>query len=209
MLIPARILRAQALQLDPTLADLTPREAAQRDRILEFGQSLMAQNGPHRLNLTRFATAIKMASWTIKKHFPDLHALLGELCRRHLARIALAIAEVPPNAPQRRRHAAYLAATRDQAGRLTEMHHLFTCFHATLPPDELEPVLAMHLAIGETLAPGHAHAMLTVLDNPGFTAADIEVVHGALTAPPPPLRPIPATVVFPRPNPAPLPQAPP
>jgi AcrR family transcriptional regulator len=101
MEIPHRILRAHALDLDPTLRDLTTRELERQERILKIAQSLFVRYGRHTITFRGLATAMKMATATLRKHYTCLDALLAALLHRHLQQITKAMGEVPQEAPNR------------------------------------------------------------------------------------------------------------
>ena len=206
MQTPARILRAQACDIDPALNDLTTREIAQRDYILKLGQALMARNGPHAMSFTSFAHAMKMAPTTLRKHYCDLDALLAAILRRHLKAIATALGALPrdtPDLPKARRQ-VFLEATSSGFAALSPAHHLFARYYHTLPADEREPIETTWFGLAELLAPGHGHRALALLDASLFSPAQVETMLAALAAPsaaaPPP-------EIQPKPEPEPEPQA--
>ncbi len=176
MQIPARLLRARAMEIDPTLAELTPRETEREQRILRNAQSLFARFGRHAITFTALAIAMKMAPRTLRKHFTCLDALFAEILTRHLQHVAAACLHLPNGAPAQARRAAYLAATRTKTGELTEAHRLFVQQRLALPPDALEQLEAAYLSLGATLGGPSPHETLSILDNPYCTEARIETL---------------------------------
>lgn len=203
MKIPARILRSHVMDIDRTLRELTQREEAREERILQDAQFLIARFGAAAITFTNLAIAIKVAPATMRRHFPDFDALLGEIMRRHLRAVAKAIAEIPPEAPDRRRQqrAAYLTATRN-IGAPTEAHLILTTYRNTLPEDERTTVNDLRGQIGEMLSPGEAEATLHLLDCPHFDIAQIEAMLTAAQSPSPQPQPAAPPAAEPQPPPA-------
>jgi AcrR family transcriptional regulator len=187
MHIPARILRAEACDLDPSLRDLTGAQSQQRDRILAIAQALMVRHGPHAISFSAFARALKLAPATLTRYFCDLDEVLSAILTNHLMAISRALGEVPKDAPnpQAARRAAYLRVTRTGYGGLTEAHYLFTAFHRLLPPDVREPLHDIQCGLAWMLCPERPHEALALLDAPAFQPADLEAALAALTAAPP------------------------
>jgi len=175
MLIPARILRAHAMDVAPSLRDLTAREIQREELILTTAAHLLARFGAAAISFTNLAIAIKVAPSTLRKHFPDFPALLGEIMRRHLQTLVSAIAAVPRDAPDRRRlqRAAYIEATRF-LGAPTAAHLILVTHRTTLPDDERESVNAIRDQIGEILAGANGEAALNLLDCSCYDTAQIE-----------------------------------
>jgi AcrR family transcriptional regulator len=175
MLIPARILRQHAMDVDPTLRHLTPREEAREERILKTAIHLITRFGVAAISFTNLAIGIKIAPSTLRKHFADFDALLGEIMRRHLQIISQALAAVPCDAPDRprRQRAAYIEATRC-LGAPTATHLILTNYRANLPDDERETVNAIREQIGLELAGADGEACLHLLDCPGYDIDQIE-----------------------------------
>jgi AcrR family transcriptional regulator len=183
MHIPARILRSHAMDIDLTLRDKTQREVAREERILQDAQYLIARFGAAAITFTNLAIAIKIAPSTMRKHFADFDALLGEIMRRHLRRVLNAIAEVPPGTPDRQRlqRAAYIGATRT-LGAFTEAHLILTTYLATLPEDERCSVMDMRAQLGTILAGSDGEATLHLLDCLHYDLDQIEDMLAAAAA---------------------------
>jgi AcrR family transcriptional regulator len=183
---PHRILRAHAEDLDPTLRDLTIREIGRQERIHKVAQSLFVRYGRHTITFRGLATAMKMATATLRKHYTCLDALLAALLHQHLMHISKAFGDVPHDAPNRPKalRAAYLAATRTGLGGFTEAHALFVMQRATLPPDLLESIEEIHLGLGARLGGPSALETLTFMDNPAVDAARIDAILATYEAPP-------------------------
>jgi AcrR family transcriptional regulator len=184
MHIPARILRSHLMDIDRTLRDLTAREQAREERILRDAQFLIARFGAAALTFTNLAIAMKIAPATLRRHFADFDALLGEIMRRHLRAIASAIGEIPHDAPNRARlqRAAYITATRT-LGAPTEAHLILTTHRTTLPEDERASVAGLRGQIGLELGGTNGEATLYLLDCPHFTIDQIEPMLEAAAQP--------------------------
>jgi AcrR family transcriptional regulator len=169
------------MDIDPTLRDLTQREQAREDRILRDAQFLIARFGAAAITFTNLAIAIKIAPGTLRRHFTDFDALLGEIMRRHLRAIATAIGEIPIDAPHRARlqRAAYISATRN-LGAPTEAQLILITHRNTLAQDERESVNDLRATIGQILGGDHAEATLHLLDCPHYDAGQIERMLAAL-----------------------------
>jgi AcrR family transcriptional regulator len=183
MHIPARILRAEEEDRSGIRLDLTGREIEQRDTILAAATNHMARHGRHAITLAAFALALRMPAGAIRRIFPDLDNLLGEILRRHLHEIARAIGRVAHDAPNRAaaRRAAYLEYTRGPFGGLTPAHTLLVRDRHLLPPDESESVEATRASIGLALAGDNGATALALLDAPEVELPQIEA---ALAVPP-------------------------
>jgi AcrR family transcriptional regulator len=201
MQIPARILRAEACDLDPSLRDLTIAQEEQRDRIMAIAQTLMMRHGPHAISFTAFARALKIGPATLRRYFCDLDELLGVILTRHLMALSRAISEIPRDTPNLHaaRRAAYVRATRAAFGALTGEHYLFTAYHHMLPPDQLEPLRDIHFSLANMLCPERPHEALALLEGPALDPAQIEAALAAIihakpqpAAPPPVPQPEPA-----------------
>jgi AcrR family transcriptional regulator len=166
MRIPARILRATCAEITGGAPRLNPRQQLRQDRILAVGEAFMAECGPHRVTIQSLAAAVEIAPATLRRHFPDLGALFGEILRNHLRRIVQAVGEIPHDAPDRARQqrAAYFALTRTPRGECTPAHRLLVRFRHTLPDDELVTVEALRRTLGETLGGTLGDQALSLLD---------------------------------------------
>jgi AcrR family transcriptional regulator len=178
MQTPHRLLRADAQEFDRNPPDLSPRERARHDRILEVGRAILARRGRHAVSFTGLAAALRMAPATLRRHVPDLDALLCEILRQHLRDIATEIGKIPHAAPDRnrQRRAAYLAFTRTAFGGFTEAHLLLVRDRHTLPDDVLPAIEETRLALGGNLAGDMACEALSHLDNPFLSPARIEAI---------------------------------
>jgi AcrR family transcriptional regulator len=173
-----RLLRADAERFDRNPPPLSAKERERHDRILEVGRSILAHRGRHAVSLVGLAVALRMAPPTLRRHFPDLDALLCEILRTHLREIAVEIGKIPHTAPDRnqQRRAAYLAFTRTALGGFTEAHRLLVRDRHTLPDDLLAAIEETRIALGFNLAGNMAHEALSHLDNPFLTPARIEAI---------------------------------
>ena len=180
MLIPARILRKHAMDVDPTLRLLTPKEEAREERILTTAAHLITRFGAAAISFTNLAIAIKIAPSTMRRHFADFDALLGEIMRRHLQTIAEALGAVPRDAPDRPRlqRAAYIEATRG-LGAPTAAHFILATYRTILPDDERDSINAIREQIGIILAGADGEACLHLLDCPCY---DIDQIERMLSA---------------------------
>lgn len=178
---PTRSLRSQADAVGKNGPDFkfNRRDWERHDAILLTGEILLARHGHMSFSFRAFALAMRLSRCTLERHFIDLHDLLGEILRRHLAKVIDAIAKVPrdtPNRLQAMRH-AYLAATRNAEGDFTDAHLLLIRDRAKLPPDILDAVDGAHYGIGVMLSePGKVTDTLEILDWEGVTPDEIELV---------------------------------
>jgi len=193
---PARILRAFAKDIDPALRDLNTRQYERQERILKIAQHLMARFGRHAISFSGLATAMKMATQTLRFHYCDLDELLAEILRRHLMAIAKAFGQVPdgPDRPKALR-AAYYAFTRTGFGGFIEAHGLLIHELRHLPPDLRETLEQMQHSLADSMAPlsdqNMAGKVLTLLDSPCFSLDEIELCLAPLPASPPAPKPKP------------------
>ncbi len=196
--IPARILRAEAIDREPALNDLNQRERLQRERILHHAPAMFLRHGRAAISFRNLAVALKMAPTTLRKHFADLDALLAKILTDYLLTLSRTLGEVPHDLPDRRlgTRAAYLAATRGPFGGHTEEHALFLRERHTLPPDLRANIDDLHFLIGSHCAGDLAGKALALLDCPWFEAAEIETTLASYATPPaaeppsPPAEPI-------------------
>jgi AcrR family transcriptional regulator len=184
MRTPDRILRADVEDLERNPPPLTQREQLQYDRILTLAEGIMARRGSHTLTAAGLAQALCISSGTLRRHFPDLDALLATLLSRHLRKIAHALGEVPHDAPDRPQQlrAAYLAYTRSILGGFTAAHLLLVRDRALLPEDLLTNIERTRTGLGDTLAYGHAEEALGLLDMRSLDAPRIEAALAAIIA---------------------------
>ncbi len=185
-IIPARLLRAHADDMPGARYRLSSQERDREERIIAAGISMFARFGRAGVTMGNFAMSLRMSPATIRRHFPDLDALLAEILYRHLAALAAAIGEPvrqgdPAKAARRR---AYLTASRTPYSAPTERHLLLLRDRHSLPPDLLQPIEAVRLQLGEMLAGDHAEAALSLLDTPTLQAPQIEAMLAALAPEP-------------------------
>jgi AcrR family transcriptional regulator len=182
MLVPPRILRAQADRLAGGLPSFTARERERHELIIKTGQALMSEHGRLAITFANLAVALRIGTGTLRRHFTDLDALLGEIVTRHLRDILRRFAAIPHETPRRQEHlrAAYFAATRRPWGGLTEAHLLVTRDRHLLPDDVLRPIVACHREIGIIIAPEQAIEALQLLDCPWFDPSFTEPVLALL-----------------------------
>ena len=177
---PARMLRSYLEHAVPGLKPtLTPRQQAERQKILAAGKSLFARFGTHTIALTEFAIAIRLSPATIRSHFCDLDSLLAEILRTHLQNLQTLLAKIPSKNPKARRK-AYLAATRTVLNSPTEAHLLLLRDAKSLPPDLAEPLDTVRETIGEMLAGDLGPVALTLLDKTDLQGPQIEAMLAAL-----------------------------
>jgi AcrR family transcriptional regulator len=187
MFIPARILRATARSLDPNPRYLTTREREREERALLLGRGLLAIYGRNALRFGDMAAGLELSPATLRRHFTDLDALLGEILRIHLRGLSSAIGTVNPEDPDRfkKRRAAYMAYTRTPLGGLTHAHLLLVRDLKLLPPDERDGIEETLYGLAECLLPPedaiHAPTVLGLLDNTGLGAAAIDAALAAQT----------------------------
>jgi AcrR family transcriptional regulator len=187
MFIPARILRATARSLDPNPRNLTTREREREVRVLSIGRGLLAIYGRNALKFGDVAAGLEISPTTLRRHFTDLDALLGEILRLHLRALSIAIGRVNAEEPDRfrKRRAAYLAYTRTPMGGLTHAHLLLARDLKLLPDDERVGIEETLEGIAECLLPPqdaiHAPTVLGLLDNPGLGAPAIDAALAAQT----------------------------
>jgi AcrR family transcriptional regulator len=184
MSIPTRILRARAQNRAPAEYALTARQQNRHEHIVATAQCLMSAYGSANIAFRDLAIALRMGSATLRFHFVDLDALLGEILSRHLHAVATVIGGIQPDAadPKAARRAAYLAYTRGADGGLTEAHLLLVRDRHLLPPDLLEGLEGMRRHIGELLAGDMADEALLLLDCPRMNGPRIEACLAALAA---------------------------
>jgi AcrR family transcriptional regulator len=154
----------------------TRRQNDRYERILTIAEVMMAQFGVHGLTFRATAIALRMAPVTLCMHFVDLDALCGEILRLHLRKIANALGTVPHDAENRRQRLrqAYLQATRQPLGGLTNAHLILTRDRHFLPMDELDQIERLRTGLGEILAgPGNPD-ILQVLDTPWIAPDQME-----------------------------------
>jgi|GEM_PF-1280947 len=177
-----RLLRAEADNLD----DFTPRyrtarESALREHIVKTSQALLARHGRHDISFAALALALRIGAGTLRRHFIDLDALLGEILSRHLMDLSRHLGEIPFTDPdrERKKRAKYLEYTRTPFGGLTEAHLLFVRDRHTLPEDLLSSLEQTRDGIGNLLGPD-PHETLTLLDTPYISHPRIEAMLAAL-----------------------------
>jgi len=174
MPIPARILRAAAQDISRP----DTGASATRDHILNVAQHLMATYGSEEITFANLAIALCMGTTTLRRQFADIHALLGEVLRRHVRGISAALGKVPAGTTDQRKalRAAYYNFAHAPFGGLTAAHHLFQRDRHLLPPDERETIDIIHANMGRTLAGGLGAEALMMLDSPFMELARIETL---------------------------------
>ncbi len=198
---PPRILRAEIEDIPGARLQLSARERERQAVILAAGRRVLVNHGRAGIRLADLAIALGMAPGTIRRYFPDLDYLLGEILRTHLLAISSAIGNTLREAmdatstgtlagPQRQAvaRAAYLAATRTVLGGHTEAHLLLLRERHHLPPDLLTNIEATRTALGEVLAGDHGAQALGLLDMPELSPAMIEGMLRVLSPAAPRLR---------------------
>jgi AcrR family transcriptional regulator len=166
----------------------TERQRKRHENIVDCGRATIAEFGLRDIRVARFATAMRMALCTLRRHFTDLDELLGEICRRHLQAIAIALGAIDPESPDpaRARRAAYIALTRGPHGGLTEDQILLTRDSLLLPADERHSIEATRRALATNLAGPNCDCpdkVLALLDDPALDLAEIEFLVANLAPP--------------------------
>ena len=207
---PPRILRAEIEDIPGARLRLSARERERQAVILAAGRRVMVNHGHTGIRLADLAIALGMAPATIRRYFPDLDELLGEILRTHLLAISSAIGDALRAVPaatattgaahrQAAARAAYLAATRTVLGGHTEAHLLLLRERHHLPPDLLAGIEGTRAALGEVLAGDHWAEALGLLDLADLSPAMIEGMMRVLV---PPARTAPRLQVISRMEPA-------
>jgi AcrR family transcriptional regulator len=170
---------------------LTPRQRKRQDDILNLTEQLITRFGPVTTSMRLIAHALRITHATLRWHFSDTDAILGEILRRHLHRLGAFLAEVPRDEPdyQRRKREAFVAFTRGPYGGATVPHQLFVNHLSNLPDDIRIPIENTYTNLGFSLAGDLCEEALDLLDNPRHDSREIE---RRLTATPPPAAPQPA-----------------
>ena len=153
--------------------------------ILTTAAHLIVRFGAPAISFTNLAVAIKIAPTTMRRHFPDFHALLGEIMRRHLKTISAALGAVPRDVPDRRRQqrAAYIEATRF-LGAPTAAHLILVTYRAILPEDERESVNGIRDQLAMALGGDNGELALHLLDCPCCDLDQIERMLATATGAP-------------------------
>ena len=182
MHINPRILRAEADAFDRQQRFLPERDRQRREHILTVAQALLSRHGRHAITFGAMAAALRMAPATLRRHFIDLDALLGEILSRHLLALAAAMGQVPFNDPDRSRkkREAYFTFTHGPFGSLTEAHLLYTRDRHSLPEDLLTSLEQTREGLGEFLAGPNGREALLLLDTPYIPLTNIEAMLAAL-----------------------------
>jgi AcrR family transcriptional regulator len=177
-----RILRAEADKFDRQQRFPDERDRQKRELILTAAQALLSRHGSHTITFRAMAAALRMAPATLRRHFFDLDALLGEILSRHLMDLSRHLGEIPFTDPDRARkkRQAYYSFTHGPLGGLTEAHLLFTRDRHLLPDDILSNLHQTREGLGELLAGPNGREALLLLDTPYITLANIEAMLAAL-----------------------------
>jgi AcrR family transcriptional regulator len=185
MHISPRIIRAEAEALGCLPKFLTDKQREQRDNILRLGRSILAKHGRDRVGFIDIAVGLNITKAALRRHFVDIDALLGNIILRHLRALVAELAKIPHDAPdrERKRRAAYIAATRTPMGGLTQDHLLLVRDLKLLPEDERIPLELLRDEIGRIVAGEHFELALELLDQPYFDANDVEAKLAPHTAP--------------------------
>ncbi len=189
-----RLLRAEIEDIPGARPRLSARERERQAVILAAGRRVLVNHGSAGVRLSDLATALGMAPATIRRYYPDLDELLGDILRTHLLAISSAIGEALRAAPtpasqarpahrQATARAAYLAATRTVLGGHTEAHLLLLRERHNLPADLLAGIEGTRDALGEVLAGDLGAEALGLLDMANLSPAMIEGMLRVLVAP--------------------------
>lgn len=181
-----RILRGYADSQPNARRYQPPKEREMEEHILQAAKPVLVRNARIYTSVAGLAYAIRLPAATLRRHFPDLDGLLGELLHRHLRAISDELGKIPHDAPncQAARRAAYLAFTRTPYGGHTDAHILLLRDRHALPPDLAESVEAIRQSIGDLLAYPHGPLALAMLDTPCTDLKQIETMFAALTPAP-------------------------
>lgn len=139
MSIPHRTLRETAQRLQTKLHFLSPRDAQQRDRLLQVATELFVEFGPTRFSLAGLAHAIGWSSGKIRRYFSDMESIFAQVLIQYMENLLRELAGLR-HAPAASRRALYLDLTRGIGGRHTPMQFLLACQRHCLPPDLLETI---------------------------------------------------------------------
>jgi AcrR family transcriptional regulator len=185
MAIPIRVLRAEIEDLRGARPLMSHRELDRRDMILAAARRLIAAHGRAAVTMNHLAGAVFIASATLRRYFPDMDNLLGEILRIHLRTVSRALAGVPFGDGDRRPalRAAYIAATRTALGGPTEAHLIMLMTRQHLAWDERKSIDAQRDVIGDILAGDHGPIALNLLDMPELDAAAVERMLAASAQP--------------------------
>ncbi len=188
MQISPRLLRDRADDLTREKFPQSARDHARHDRILTVATQMIADYGRHVVTFAGLAMALRMAPATLRRHFVDIDAIIGQILQTHLLTLARTLGDIDADQPNRaaRRRAAYITATRGFFAGTSNAHLILLRDRDTLPPDLREPIELTQTTIGQSLAPAFANAelarkILGLLDNPHLSADDIERAIAAIT----------------------------
>jgi len=206
MPVPARLLRDLADDLPGARPRPSARDEDTKDRILAAATTLMANFGRPGLSMAGFATAIRLSSATIRRHFVDLDTILHEILTRHLSALAASFGDIAFDLPDRpaARRALYVQRTRTCLNAPTEAHLLLLRERHALPPDLAASIETLRTLVGDMLCPAHPEIALALLDTPDLQPPQVEIMLATLSpalaaASPEPAAPPQTTAKPPRP----------
>jgi AcrR family transcriptional regulator len=157
---------------------LTPPQRKRDDEILTLAETLFARFGRVKITMAVIAHALRISGHTLRWHYSDTDAMLGEILHRHLRRIGKYIGDLPrandPQEQQRRKREAYLAYTRGNNDGFTDVHKIFVLDRSTLPHDIREPIDQLYAGLGLSFAGNYADEIMELLDNPRHDLAAVE-----------------------------------
>ena len=189
MPITPRLLRARADELSREKFPQTARDQARHERILSVATRMIADYGRHIVTFASLAMALRMSPATLRRHFIDIDAIIGDIVQTHLMGLARALGEIDPSDPDRhrRRRALYVDNTRGYPGTMLPAHQILLRDRDTLPPDLRDAIDLTYVSIGETMilaahaTPGLARKFLGIIDNPWLDQDDVEAALASLT----------------------------
>jgi AcrR family transcriptional regulator len=181
MKTPARILRARIDEAPGPRRYLSNRDLDRRDRILQAGCLVLAEFGRHAITMASFALGLGLSPGTVRRLFPDLDNLLGEIIRQHLRTVSIAVCAVPQDVADRpaAQRAAYIAATRTSLGAPAAAQ-LLLMDRRLLPPDERASIEAARDTLADILGGPHGMLILDLLDMACLSPAQIEATVAIL-----------------------------
>ena len=189
MKTPARILRARIDEAPGPRRYLSNRDLDRRDRILQAGCLVLAEFGRHAITMASFALGLGLLPGTVRRLFPDLDNLLGEIIRQHIRAVSIAVCAVPQDVADRpaAQRAAYITATRTSLGAPAAAQ-LLLLDRRLLPPDERASIEAARDSLAEILGGPHGMLILNLLDmaclSPAQIEATIAILAPAAASPP-------------------------
>ena len=178
-----RQVRATASNYGRLVPPLTWRERERFEEILVESPGVLVEHPRQTLTFNIIAGTLRTTPVTLRRYFPDLDALIGEILHKHLRLIAEAFGEVP-HGPDRARlcRLRYYNLTHTPMGAPNPQQLIMIRELYALPEDLRGPLAAMRHSLGVTMAGDLAEELLHFFENPCFTLADIEALLPPLEA---------------------------